>query len=97
MIRALPATVNLPNGQSQSILWGMPEKSKQQETLMVGHPLEHHRAVDVSVVGVRVSEEHPYAGILTTYFPDGTNKERQVEGVIQRNYLNNIRPEYSRV
>ena len=30
-------------------------------------------------------------------FPDGARRERRVEGVVQRRYLNNIRPEYSRV
>ncbi len=64
---------------------------------MVGHQLRHNTAVDVSVVGVRVTEEHTYRGTLTSVFPDGARRERRVEGVLQRRYLNNIRPEYSRV
>jgi hypothetical protein len=96
-IRALSALVRTPNGQIQSILWGLPEKSKQKETLMVGHLLRHQSAVDVSVVGVRVTEEHSYRGTLTSVFPNGARRQRKVEGVVQRRYLNNIRAEYSRV
>ena len=97
MIRALPASIRLPNGQVQSVLWGLPEKSVQHETIMVGHALQHFRAVDVSVVGVRITEETPYRAALTAVFPDGSRRERQIEGVAQRIYLDNIRPEYSRV
>ena len=85
---------------------------------MVGFSLRHYSAVDVSVVGVRVTEvrkkrnpslesfskyplslfqERSYRGTLTSVFPDGARRERRVEGVVQRRYLNNIRPEYSRV
>eukprot|EP00093_Oithona_nana_P010170 10170.XXX_280210_281716_1 [CDS] Oithona nana genome sequencing. len=97
MIRALPASIRLPNGQVQSVLWGLPEKSVQHETIMVGHALQHFRAVDVSVVGVRITEETPYRASLTAVFPDGSRRERHIEGVVQRIYLDNIRPEYSRV
>ena len=38
------------------MLWGLPDKSRQKETLMVGYALRHYSAVDVSVVGVRVTE-----------------------------------------
>ena len=48
--------MRLPNGQIQSMLWGLPDKSRQKETLMVGYALRHFSAVDVSVVGVRVTE-----------------------------------------
>jgi hypothetical protein len=68
-----------------------------QETLMVGHALKHHTAVDVSIVGVRITEESPYKATLTSIFQDGTRRQRNIEGVSQRKYLNNIRPEYSRV
>lgn len=95
MIRALPTTIRLPNGQVQSILWGLPEKSTQHETLMVGNSLKHYRAVDVSVVGVRITEEAPYKATLTAIFPDGSRRQRTIDGVAQRIYLNNIRPEYS--
>ena len=97
MIRALPASIRLSNGQTHSILWGLPQRSKQKETLMVGHALKHQSAVDVSVVGVRVTEELPYTAELASIFPDGSRVVRTVEGVLQRRYLNNIRPEYSRV
>ena len=49
MIRALPTTIRLSNGETQSVLWGLPEKSTQRETMMVGHKLKHHTAVDVSI------------------------------------------------
>ena len=49
MIRALPTNIRLSNGETQSVLWGLPEKSKQRETMMVGHKLKHQTAVDVSI------------------------------------------------
>ena len=64
---------------------------------MVGHALQHFRAVDVSVVGVRITEEKPYKATLTAVFPDGTRRQRSIEGVLQSIYLDNIRPEYSRI
>ena len=97
MLRALPTTIRLPNGQGQSVLWGLAEKSQQHETIMVGHALQHFRAVDVSVVGVRITEETPYRATLSAIFPDGSRRQRRIDGVVQRIYLDNIRPEYSRV
>ena len=97
MLRALPTSIRLPNGQGQSVLWGLPEKAQQHETIMVGHALQHFRAVDVSVVGVRITEETPYRATLSAVFPDGSRRQRKIEGVVQRIYLDNIRPEYSRV
>merc|ERR1719225_2454901 len=97
MIRALPTTIRLPNGQVQSALWGLPEKSQQHETIMVGHSLQHNKAVDVSVVGIRITQENPYRATLTSVFPDGSRRQRIIEGVVQSIYLDNIRPEYSRV
>ena len=42
--------------------------------------------------------ESPYRATLTSIFPDGTRRQRNnVEGVLQRKYLNNIRAEYSQV
>ena len=42
--------------------------------------------------------ESPYRATLTSIFPDGTRRQRKnVEGVLQRKYLNNIRAEYSQV
>jgi len=64
---------------------------------MVGHMLKHNTAVDVSVVGVRITEETPYKATLMTVFKDGSQRKRNIDGVSQRKYLNNIRPEYSRV
>jgi uncharacterized membrane protein len=64
---------------------------------MVGHALKHHTAVDVSIVGVRITEESGYKATLTAVFADGSRRQRSIEGVSQRKYLNNIRPEYSRV
>ena len=64
---------------------------------MVGHALKHFRAVDVSVVGVRITEETPYRATLSAIFPDGSRRQRRIDGVVQRIYLDNIRPEYSRV
>ena len=49
MIRALPTTIRLSNGETQSVLWGLPEKSEQRETMMVGHKLKHRSAVDVTI------------------------------------------------
>ena len=46
---------------------------------------------------LRTFQEQSYRGTLTSVFPDGARRERRVEGVVQRRYLNNIRPEYSRV
>jgi len=97
MLRALPTTIRLPSGQGQSVLWGLAEKSQQHETIMVGHALKHFRAVDVSVVGVRITEETPYRATLSAIFPDGSRRQRRIDGVVQRIYLDNIRPEYSRV
>ena len=61
---------------------------------MVGHALKHFRAVDVSVVGVRITEETPYRATLSAIFPDGSRRQRRIDGVVQRIYLDNIRPEY---
>ena len=97
MLRALPTSIRLPHGQIQSVLWGLAEKSQQHETIMVGHSLQHYRAVDVSVVGVRITEETPYKATLFSIFPDGSRRKRVIDGVVQRIYLDNIRPEYSRV
>ena len=100
MIRALPTQISLSNGEVQSLLWGLPKKSTQEETLMVGHALKHYTAVDVSVVGELITEEIPYKGTLTSLFddPDNTRRTRNnVSGVLQKKYLNNIRPVYSQV
>ena len=42
--------------------------------------------------------ESPYRATLTSIFPDGTRRQRKnVEGVLQKKYYNNIRAEYSQV
>ena len=97
MIRALPTSIREFDGRVHSIRWGLPENSHQKETLMVGHSLRHQSAVDVSIVGIRITEEEPYSAVLTSVFPDGSKRQRKINGVLQRKYLNNIRPEYSRV
>jgi len=98
MIKALPTTIRLSNGETQSVPWGLPETSKQRETMMVGHDLKHQTAVDVFIVADKITLESPYRATLTSIFPDGTRRQRKnVEGVLQRKYLNNIRAEYSQV
>lgn len=84
MIQALPTSIRLPNSQALSIRWGLPEKREQDETIMVGHPLRHQSAVDVSVVGNKVTEEESYKGTLTAIFADGARRQRKIEGVLQR-------------
>ena len=49
MIKALPTTIRLSNGETQSVPWGLPETSRQRETMMVGHDLKHQTAVDVYI------------------------------------------------
>ena len=46
----------------------------------------------------KIIVESPYRATLTSIFPDGTRRQRKnVEGVLQRKYLNNIRAVYSSV
>ena len=77
MLRALPSTIRTPEGQIHSLLWGLHDTARQKETLMVGYPLRHHSAVDVSIVGVRVTEEKPYRASVTAVFPDGSKRTRR--------------------
>jgi len=63
--------------------------------VIVGLPMARHTAVDVTVTAERVTEEQPFVGSLVSIFPDGSQRERQVEAVIQRKRLDNIKPEYS--
>ena len=50
------------------------------------------------VVADKITVESPYRATLTSIFPDGTRRQRKnVEGVLQRKYLNNIRAIYSPV
>ena len=95
MSRGLPTSVRLPTGETKSILWGMAEKTKQRETLMVGFDMKRNSAVDVYVVCDAVVEEQPYTALLTAVFADGGRRERRVEGVMQNNYMDRIRAQYS--
>ena len=53
---------------------------------------------DTFLVADKITLESPYRATLTSIFPDGTRRQRKnVEGVLQRKYLNNIRAEYSQV
>ena len=61
MIRALPTTIRLSKGETQSVLWGLPEKSTQRETMMVGHKLKHHTAVDVSIGNMQTMIIHGFS------------------------------------
>ncbi len=63
---------------------------------MVGKQLRHQSAVDVSVVGMQVTEEIGYKATLYSLFEGESRRERKVEGVLQKRYLDHIRPEYSR-
>ena len=50
------------------------------------------------IVADKITVESPYRATLTSIFPDGTRRQRKnVEGVLQRKYLNNIRAIYSPV
>ena len=74
-VRALPTAVTEGAVASQ-LLWGLPRRARQRETLMVGRSLRHQSAVDVSVVGVRVTEERPYSAVLVAVYPDGDRRSR---------------------
>jgi hypothetical protein len=75
-ILATPTSVHLPGGRIRSVRWGLPEETRQRETLMVGRMLGHQSAVDVSVVGVKVTEETHYVANLTAVFPGGQRRTR---------------------
>lgn len=94
-IRGLPGLLNLPSGERKEVQWGMSEVLAQREAVMVGLPMGRHTAVDVTVTAESVTEEQPFVGSLVSVFPDGSQRERQVEAVIQRKRLDNIKPEYS--
>lgn len=94
-IRGLPGLLNLPSGERKEIQWGMSEVLAQREAVMVGLPMARHTAVDVTVTAESVTEEQPFVGSLVSIFPDGSQRERRVEAVIQRKRLDNIKPEYS--
>ena len=51
--------------------------------------------MDVSVLGSLVTVEQPVSGLLVSFFPDGSRRERRVAAVMQTRRLDDIRPEYS--
>ena len=96
-IRGLPALVKMPSGDTKVIVWGMVEKDKQRESIMVGYDMPKNSAIDVEVVADLLLDEQPYTGILIAFFPDGSQREREVEGVMQNRYLDKIHPQYSKL
>ena len=87
----------MPSGESKVIVWGMMDKDKQRESIMFGYDMKKNSAIDVEVVGDSLMEEQPYSGLLISIFPDGSRREREVEGVMQSKYLDRIHPEYSKL
>ena len=94
-IKGLPTRVNLPTGEKKTIIWGQRENDKQQESIMVGHNMEKNTAVDITVVAQLVTEEQPWQGRMVAVFSDGSEREREVEGVTIMSHLDNIQPTYS--
>jgi len=96
-IRGLPGRVKLPSGENKVVVWGMMDTDKQRESIMVGFDMDKNSAVDVEVVADCVMEEQPFSGMLVSIFPDGTHREREVDGIMQSKYLDRIHPEYSKL
>ena len=94
-IKGLPTRVNLPTGEKKTITWGQRENDKQEESIMVGHNMEKNTAVDITVEALLVTEEQPWQGRLRAVFSDGSEREREVEGVTLMSHLDNIQPTYS--
>jgi len=96
-IRGLPGRVRLPTGENKKVVWGMMDTDRQRESIMVGSDMQKNTAVDVKIVADSVTEEQPFTGLLTSIFHDGSRREREVEGVMQSQYLDKIVPEYSKL
>ena len=96
-IKGLPVTVHLPTGEVKNLLWGMKDTNKQSETIMVGHNMKENSAVDVVISAEEISEEQAYTANLVAVFPDGSVRERVVEGVMLTHFLDGIKPEYSKL
>ena len=96
-IRGLPGRVRLPSGENKVVVWGMMDTDKQRESIMVGYDMEKNTAVDVTINADSVMEEQPFSGLLVSIFHDGSHREREVEGVMQNQYLDKIQPEYSKL
>ena len=47
------------------------------------------------MLGSLVTVEQPVSGLLVSFFPDGSRRERRVAAVMQTRRLDDIRPEYS--
>ena len=62
---------------------------------MVGHNMNKNTAVDIEVEAQLVTEEQPWRGRMTAVFSDGSQREREVEGVTLTSYLDMIQPSYS--
>jgi hypothetical protein len=82
MIKALPTSIRLFNGETQSVQWGLPETSKQRETMMVGHSLKHQTAVDVSIGNLFYSGSSIHK-LIDTYNHNMlfTNSERKMSDI----------------
>ena len=96
-IKGLPVKITLPTGENKNQLWGMKDTSKQSESIMVGFDMEQNSAVDVVISAVEVREEQPFTGTFVSVFPDGSVRERRIEGMRLINYLDRINPEYSKL
>ena len=94
-IKGLPTKVKLPTGEKKTVTWGRREDDRQQESIMVGHNMNKNTAVDIEVEAQLVTEEQPWRGRMTAVFSDGSQREREVEGVTVTSYLDMIQPSYS--
>ena len=94
-IKGLPTKVKLPTGEKKTVTWGRREDDRQQESIMVGHNMNKNTAVDIEVEAQLVTEEQPWRGRMTAVFSDGSQREREVEGVTLTSYLDMIQPSYS--
>ena len=96
-IKGLPTKISLPSGEKKQVSWGVAETDGQRESMMVGHDMGRNTAVDVTVAADAVTEEQAYTAQMVAVFSDGSRRERRVEGIMQRRYLDIIRPEFSKL
>ena len=90
-IKGLPVKVTLHSGETRNRLWGMKDRTEQSESMMVGHDMKQNSAVDVMVSCEEVEEVQQYTGTLVAVFPDGSERERRVEGTRVVRRLEDIR------
>ena len=69
----------------------MKDRTEQSESMMVGHDMKQNSAVDVMVSCEEVEEVQQYTGTLVAVFPDGSERERRVEGTRVVRRLEDIR------